>query len=210
MSRRRVLGRATLAAGLIAALVIWAPAQTATAATLNGEQLDYAKKMSPGQNIGYKIFPGNEYTSTIPGAISMLMYPPGSLSNPLVLWQTTVTANSQMDFYQYNDPGDGRAAVTSVWFKDSNGNGEDYIKMAPIQMDWYNWRYAEVRMNDAMLDPMSTSKRKLVVLHEMLHGYGLRDLVTAANKPRVMYQFMSGWTATGLTAAENAVLVAKY
>lgn len=179
--------RGTLAATLALALVFGAPAQAANAATVNGEQLDFANKMSPGTNIGYKIFAGNEYTSSIPAAVNMLMYPSG-LSNPMVLWSTTATANSQMDFYQYSDSLSGVAAYATVWEKDPNGppSNPGYRKMPTIAMDWRDWRYAEIRLNDAEMDSMSATTRKKIILHEMLHGYGLRDLVKAANKPRIM------------------------
>ena len=175
--------------------------------TFNGERLDFLKKMSPGTNIGYKIFPGNEYTSSIPAAINALMYPPGSLSNPMVLWQTTVTANSQMDFYQYSKASSGIAGYALVFRKDDNGGG--YYELGAAGMDAFNWRYAEVWLNDARMDELSTTKRKVTILHEMLHGYGLQDLIKPASKGSIMYAFTSG-TATALTSESNAVLVAKY
>lgn len=59
------------------------------AATVNGERIDWNRKMNQGVNINYRIASGVEYTVSIPSAAQMLMYPGGGLSNNLVLSQTT-------------------------------------------------------------------------------------------------------------------------
>ncbi|MFT4281491.1 MAG: hypothetical protein QM591_09515 [Microbacterium sp.] len=207
MPRRKTSWRILVSTLVVGTLLATLHTTPATAATFNGERLDFTKKMSPGTNIGYKIFPGNEYTSSIPAAINSLMYPPGSMSNPMVLWQTTVTANSQMDFYQYSKSASDIVAYVEVFRKDDNGGG--YYSMGAPAMDAFNWRYAEVWLNDARMDELSTTKRRVTILHEMLHGYGLRDLKLAVNKASIMYAYTSG-TATAMTAETNTVLVTKY
>lgn len=54
------------------------------------------------------------------------------------------------------------------------------------------------------------SSRKLTILHEMLHVYGLRDLYSSDKTWSIMYGVRDGRTATGLTSDANQVLVNKY
>lgn len=65
--------------------------------------------MANGVNISYKIFPGNEYTTSIPNAVYKLMYPGGGLSNPMVLSKTTVHGYGLRDLYS-------SASTTSIMY----------------------------------------------------------------------------------------------
>ena len=206
MSKRRSrIKRAALAAA-VAGLLVFASGTPAGAVNVNGERIDWLKKMATGQNIGYWIAPGNEYTTSIPNAVQKIMYPSG-MSNPMVLWKTTVNSNSNMDFYQYYSSSSTEpVAKTTSHRKNASGN---YYAMPVSEKDTYNWVYAEVRLNDYHMDGLTNTKREAVIVHEMLHGYGLRDLYNNANRASIMFGSISG-TATGLTSDANSILNAKY
>ncbi|MEU2205643.1 hypothetical protein AB0P19_14995 [Microbacterium oleivorans] len=152
------------------------------------------------------IAPGNEYTTSIPNAVQKIMYPSG-MSNPMVLWKTTVNSNSNMDFYQYYSSSSTEPVAKTTSHR-KNANGNNYA-MPVSEKDTYNWVYAEVRLNDYHMDGLTNTKREAVIVHEMLPGYGLRDLYNNANQASIMFGSISG-TATRLTSDANSMLNAKY
>ena len=177
-----------LSLGIIAFIALF-PMSHVGAATVNGERIDWNRKMTQGVNINYRIASGVEYTVSIPNAAQMLMYPGGGLSNNLVLSQTTSYDASKMDFYQYRNTNDTAVAKTKSFRKNSSGT---YYAMPISEKDIYDWVYAEVHINDGRIysstgtQLLSNSKIQAVLIHEMLHGYGLKDLYYSSNKSSIM------------------------
>lgn len=56
---------------------------------------------------------------------------------------------------------------------------------------------------------MTNAKREVILIHEMLHGYGLKDLYDSRNISSIMFGYSHG-TATGVTAEVNTILTEKY
>lgn len=169
-------------------------------ATTNTD-IDYNKKMINGRDVAYYVAPGTEYTVSIPNAAQKLMYPSG-MTNNLVLSKTTDKNASKIDFYQYRSS-DGIAAKTSSWRKNPNGT---YYAMPTFEKDTYDWIYAEIHINDFYMANYSNTVREKVLIHEMLHGYGLKDINKSSS---IMHYNVSG-TATGVTSDANNVLNQKY
>lgn len=181
--------------------------ENVSATNVNGERIDWNNKitMAANKNVAYMIHDGCEYTVSIPNAVNKLMYPSG-MTNPLILYQTTTYQHSKMDFYQIYDTGIQSVAYTTSWRKNSSGN---YYAMPTYEKDMYDWVYAEITLNDAYMDPMTNQKRAAIIIHEMLHGFGLKDLYSSLNKNSIMYGYSSG-TATGVTSDANQILNDKY
>lgn len=184
---------------------ILSPFAQANALVLNGEQVDWANKMTKGKDIAYWIAPGCQYTVSIPNATKKLMYP-DSGTNPLILSDTTDHNHSKLDFYQYSDPDTNTVAYTTSHRKNSSGQ---YYAMPVYEKNMNDWVYAEVHINDAIMDGMTNAKREVILIHEMLHGYGLKDLYDSRNISSIMYGYSYG-TATGVTAEANTILTEKY
>lgn len=172
-----------------------------SASATTNTDIDYNNKMTSGRDIAYYIAPGTEYTVSIPSAAQKLMYPSG-MSNNIVLSRTTNSNASKMDFYQYRTA-DGIAAKTSSWRKNSAGA---YYAMPVIEKDSYDWVYAEIHINDYYMAGYTNTNRDKVLIHEMLHGYGLKDI----NRPTSIMHYTVGGSATGLTSDANTVLNQKY
>ncbi len=80
--------------------------------------------------------------------------------------------------------------------------------MPVTEKDYYDWVYGEIYINDFNMSRLSTpNPRELVIMHEMLHVYGCRDI----NQPSsILHGTSVGWTASNLTADANTVLKNKY
>lgn len=178
----------------------------ASAMWSNGERVGWYNKMTDGRSIYYWIDPSNEYTVSIPAAVYKLMYPSSGLVNNNVLTMTTDNNQSKMDFYQIYSLNTPTVASCSSFRKNSNGI---YYQMPISEKDSYDWVYAEIKLNDAKLAEYTATKREKVILHEMLHGFGLKDLYNTINSGSIMYGYVTG-SATELTYESNAVLVTKY
>jgi hypothetical protein len=163
----------------------------------------YNNKMTVGRNIYYYIDPSNLYTSSIPNAVNKLMYPVG-MNNDLVLSRTYNKQNSKIDFYMKRER-NGVNASASVWKKNSAG---EYYAMPVNQKDTYDWVYGEVTLNDYYMSNYSTTIRENIIIHEMLHVYGCKDI----NKPTSIMHYTNGWSSTvkGVTSDANNVINTKY
>lgn len=182
------------------AMLLWASMITVASA----EDIDWNNKLTVGKDIAYWIDSGCEYTVSIPSGANKLMNPTG-MTNPLIISRTTVKSSSKIDFYQ-KYINDGTVASTSVFRKNSSGV---YYAMPISEKEIYDWVYGEIRLNDYYMSGYTNAKRDKVVIHEMLHVYGLKDLYQSSNSGSIMYSDMSG-TAMALTSDANAVLKAKY
>lgn len=190
---------------VLLSVFIMFPFANVSALVFNGERIDWYKKMTGGKDIAYWIDSNCEYTVSIPNAVQKLMYPDG-LSNPLVLSYTGYNQNSKMDFYQYYDVKDDSAAYATTHRKNSSG---EYYAMFPNEKDVNDWVYTEIHINDYLMNNIDNTKRETILIHEILHGYGLRDLYNDANKASIMYG-RDGGVASGVTADANRILNDKY
>jgi len=166
------------------------------------ERINWNGRLKSGKDIYYWIDSSCQYTATIPQAVSKLRYPTG-LWNPIVLNKTTTKSYSKMDFYQYYDSSSNLYAYTERYKAKTNGT-ENIAYLS--ELDSIEWIYGKIYLNDANLDPCDNDLRSTIILHEMCHVYGGKDVYDNANT--IMY----GRTPTvrGLTSDFNSVLVNKY
>jgi hypothetical protein len=167
-----------------------------------GNDIDFNNKLIDGRDIAYMIQPGVEYTRSIPNAVKKLMYPSG-MSNNLVLSPTTSYMASKLDFEQIFLK-NGINAYASVYRKDSSGK---YYN-STSQMDSLDWVYGVVTINDFYMNDLSKNKPdtcEAVIIHEMLHVYGLKDV---SNSSSIMFGFTP--MVIGVTIDANNVLNSKY
>lgn len=166
------------------------------------ERISWNGKLSSGKDILYWIDSNCQYTATIPQAVSKLRYPSG-LWNPIVLNKTTIKSQSKMDFYQYYDSSSSTYAYTELYKAKTNGS-ENIAYLS--ELDSIQWLYGKIYINDAGLDPLINDLRSTIILHEMCHVYGGKDVYNNPNT--IMY----GYTpqVRGLTSDFNNVLVQKY
>ncbi|MHC1684095.1 MAG: hypothetical protein AB6733_14265 [Clostridiaceae bacterium] len=165
--------------------------------------IDWNNKLTQGTNISYKIFSDCEYTSSIPNAVSKLQSPSG-MRNPLTISSTSTSSASKMDFHQ-KSVADGTYATTYSYRKNSSGV---YYCMPNYEKDSYDWVYGEVYLNDKYMSDAagcSTTTRQGIIIHEMLHVYGCKDI---SNVNSIMNSYPAN--ATTLTTDANNVLNNKY
>lgn len=187
-------------------------ANVAHAATYaNGERLDWNRKMTEGRSIYYWLAPGNDYTVSIPQAAQKLMYPGYDQYNPMNLTQTSVQQQAKIEFYRNNNPNLTYTASASSWRKNSSGN---YYQMPISEKDTYDWVYATIQIVEVNMAPLSSDLKRTILIHEMLHAYGLRDLSQSNNVNKIMYRYWNHWTnyviLAGVTPESNAILNEKY
>lgn len=164
--------------------------------------IDWNNRLTQGKDIAYFVVSGNQYTASIPKAVSKLRYPSG-MWNPIVLTPTTVQSQSKMDLYQYSEA-DGYNAYASVWRK--NDSGVYYNSTS--QKDSLDWVFGKIYINDIYMDKYQNDSNELratIILHEMLHVYGCKDI---NNQSSIMYGATPKVRA--LTSDANTVLVQKY
>lgn len=175
-----------------------------------GEQLDWVKSMTEGRNINYWIAPGNDYTVSIPAAVQTLMYPGGSQYNPLNLYRTNVQQQAKIEFYRVDTVQLWTAATTS-YRKISSGQYDD---MAAYEKNLYDWVYATIELCEPNMNYLSADVKRLIIVHEMLHAYGLKDLYNTANRGSIMYGYYDLWLPyvynMGVTPEANTILNEKY
>lgn len=161
--------------------------------------IDFNNKLTSGKDIAYFVVSGNQYTVSIPQAVSKLRYPSG-MWNPIVLTSTTVQTQSKMDIYQYSET-DRKNAKTSVWRKNSSGT---YYN-STSEMESNDWVYGKIYINDKYMDGYDNDLRSTIILHEMCHVYGCKDI--GSNSSVMYYQTPK---VRALTSDANTVLVNKY
>lgn len=161
--------------------------------------IDWNNRLIDGKDIAYYIIPGNEYTVSIPQAVKKLINPSG-MWNPIKLSATSVQKHSKMDIYEYSEA-DGRNANTSVFIKNSNGVYEN----STARKDSIDWLFGDIHINDNYMSGYDNDLRSTIILHEMLHVYGCKDII---NENSIMYK--STPLVRSLTSDANDVLIAKY
>ncbi len=166
------------------------------------ERIYWNGKLKSGKDIYYWIDSSCQYTAAIPNAVSKLRYPSG-LWNPIVLNKTTTKSYSKMDFYQYYDSSSTLYAKTQLYKAKTNGTENiAYVN----ELDSIEWVYGKIYLNDAKLDPCDSDLRSTIILHEMCHVYGGKDVYDNSNT--IMYGYTPA--VRGLTSDFNSVLVDKY
>ncbi|MDR1409208.1 MAG: hypothetical protein LBJ12_02835 [Oscillospiraceae bacterium] len=207
MSLILVIGALAAAAGVFAV-----PVSAAVSSTIA-----FKKKLSNGTNIAYYFDPslGNtalgslDIRPRIIAARERIMYPPG-LSNPIILWRTTTWLDSKMDFKQY--AGNQTTATVGVtqWFKRiAPGNTQSsFGVMMKSELDQQDWLYGTIAFGNAQMKRYNANKQELIIIHEMMHVYGGKD-ITAASSILNAAEIESG-VVTKLTSDANSILVDKY
>ncbi len=132
------------------------------------------------------------------------MYPPG-LTNRLNLYHTTNIQKAKIEFYQYYQSSGINAGVNAytVVFRKQNGV---YVNGVST-MNSLDWVYGEVHINEYRMGTYSNVLRESIIIHEMLHVYGLKDQYYDP------YSIMYGYTlynVTDVTPDANAVINSKY
>jgi len=196
---------------VIAVLIVCAAAVPAFA--LNpSEGIAWKKKLTTGSmgpgKIHYWISSGCEYTTSIPAAASAMT----ASNNPVQLSYTSVNSYSKMDFYQIREKNEPTAYT---WKYRVNPSGSPpHLKMNSSECDTYDWVYGTITINDYIMDGYTNAKRKIVIMHEMGHVYGCKDLTlpgtgSVGNQDSLMF-WRDDRTATGVTSDVNTVLNSKY
>ena len=165
------------------------------------DRIYFYGKLQNGKNIYYWINQYCQYTVAIPQAVKKLRCPKG-MWNPIVLNRTTNKPSSKMDLYQYNF-WDGRNAYTEVYRAKTNGH-ENILTRA--EMDQMDWLYGKIYINDFNMDKFYADLRSTIILHEMCHVYGGRDVYDRTDT--IMYGKTS--VVRGMTRDFNDVLINKY
>lgn len=164
--------------------------------------ISYAKKMEDGRTIKYWISSECEYGVSIPKAVKKLMYPP-RMSNPLVLYKTSIKDHAKIGFYQYSDTSTSTCAYAQRFRKNIFGV---YYTMTTAEADEHDWIFSRIHINDAKLSPMSKEEREGIIIHEMLHSYGLKDQYY--DESSIMYGYLN--EVYDVTQDANYVLNLKY
>lgn len=211
---------------IVATSVIAVSAGSTALALDPSETIAWNKKLINGTSTYYWIDSGCDYTVSIPNAVSGFVNPSG-FWNPLSLYQTTVQSSSLIDFYQVNSNTAGWAnvlAATYTYRKDSGGN---YYAMPSSEKNTYDWVYCDIKINDfymctsyynnnyASLSSSITGGsvnafRRKIIMHELGHVYGCKDLYNSGNTDSLMYAYGNIGTGIDMTADVDAVLDAKY
>ena len=196
---------------LISFMFLVFPLRNVSALTyINGERIDWAKEMTLATSINYWLAPGNTYTVSIPNAVQTLMYPNTGQYNPLNLYPTTIQQKAKIELYQDNNVSPYTAA-TSVYRKNSSGI---YYAMPIAEKDTYDWVWAKIILFENNMVNLSSDLKKTIIVHEMLHAYGLRDLYNYSNNNSIMHGYWDQWTQSviqaGVTNDANNILNEKY
>ena len=166
------------------------------------ERIYYYGKMSEGKDIYYWVDSNCQYTVSIPQAVSKLRYPSG-MWNPIVLNSTTTKSYSKMDLYQIYDSSSNSNAYTQFYKAKTNGNENiAYIR----ELDSIEWIYNKIYINDYHMARYNSDLCSTIILHEMCHCYGGKDVYDNPNT--IMYGFTP--VVRELTSDFNAILVEKY
>ena len=115
-----------------------------------------------------------------------------------------------MDFYQFstkNPPGYEIAGVAKTIRKNSAGK---YLSMQPEERDIYEWMYGEVWINDYYMDGFSNKERELVIVHEMLHVFGSKDMYKPTSILHYSMDNIRYNGVNGVTSDANNMLKSKY
>ncbi len=169
------------------------------------DTIAWENKLIGGSSILYYVDSGcMSYSSVIYSAEVEMEIPANtSLTNNIKMSRTSIKSSSQMDIYKINQSYTTAVARTSCYLPNSSQ------PMYVYQKDQYDWYWAKIEINAPLFDDYSYSKQKVIVVHEMLHAYGLRDLYDDSNYWSIMYNNVFG-TATGMTVDANNVLRDKY
>lgn len=125
------------------------------------------------------------------------------MSNPLNLNKTSVKDHAKIEFYQYRDTQTATYAYALIYRKNFLGL---YYAMDRVDADKYDWIYSTIHINDYNMDPISKSLREGILIHEMLHAYGLKDQYY--DKSSIMYGNYN--EVYDVTQDANYVLNLKY
>lgn len=167
-------------------------------------EISHAKELLNAKYVNYWLAPNCEYSVSIPAAAQLLTYPEG-MSNKLNLYPSNNKDDSCIEFYQVYLGSTGTVAETRVYAK---LNGTSYQALTVAQKSTYDWVYGTIDLNEDIMGNYNSTTNAGVILHEMLHVYGLKDQYYDPNC--IMYGYLAGKNANTLTITANQVLNFKY
>lgn len=177
-------------------LVVGLATATVANATTNTD-IDFNGKLINGVDTNYWLDPGNSYTGSTPDAVRKLRYPSG-MYNPIVLTLTTTKKSSKLDVYQYYD-NDRNNAYNEV-FRTAGADA-----MYTSDREKYDWLYGNIMINYRYMESYDRDLKSTIILHEMLHNYGAKDI---SKTNSIMYYQTPN--VRGMTSDANTVLNNKY
>ncbi|GEM_PF-5084073 len=194
------------------------PVSAHTSSSSDVAKISWAKRLTPGQTnhtIAYWFSAGFvttgkvNYRARVTTAIDKLMYPKNyspypNITNPIILWNTTVNSDSKMDFY-LNTTSTTANASTTTWRKNTSGQ---YYAMPVSELNKYDWVYGEITLYHKMLNDRSNTLNEATIIHEMMHVYGAKDIYD--DPLSIMHGYSGTRTVTTLTADANQLLRNKY
>jgi len=182
--------------------IVWIGMILIPTKTNAAERIYWYGKMTSGKDIYYWVDGSNSYGTRINEAKNKLRYPTG-MWNPMVLNATKTKSWSKMDLYQYYDSSSSTYAYTERYKPKTNGN-ENILYLS--ELDTTDWQYSKIYINHSKISTQSTSVQSTIILHEMCHCYGGKDVYDNPNT--IMYGYTP--VVTGMTSDFNAILVSKY
>ena len=165
-------------------------------AATDNTDIDFNYKLTDGTNSQYWVSLDVKYMDQIASGVNRLVYPPGKW-NPIYLTQTTTRADSKFDIYQYNEDDRNNAYQMAFTILD--------MFVINTSQDIIDWDFSRIYLNEYYMDNLYSDTQSAVALHEILHGYGCKDI---ANPYSIMYSDTPN--VSFLTDDANGVLNNKY
>ena len=163
----------------------------------NNYDITWNGRLENGVNgIGYYIHPDCEYTSSIPDAVQIWMYP--GWWNPISMYPTGYTG-SNVDFHQYYATNTSTLAYAQCFDYDNN-----LIPPTPSGKDTRNWRYGKIFINDGKMDGRAWNVKMFVLCHEMGHVFGLKDIDGPTSS--LMYRYLTNPPNSVTNDANQAIV----
>ncbi len=104
-----------------------------------------------------------------------------------------------MDIYTTNE--NNRVYAYAISY-----NGQTALPIS--QKDYQDWYWAKIKLNIPMMNQLGTARRCGTIVHEMLHGYGFKDVYD--NRNNIMYGYMDTTNVSYVTQEVNNKLNEKY
>lgn len=113
-------------------------------------------------------------------------------------------SNGTVDFYSYDDSNTSTIAYTA-FFKRANGSTGAISQINP---DSENWLFAEIHINNPIINSLSSYDRQGTIVHEFGHAWGLAH--NQSNQYSVMCQLGFGRKVNTVQQVDNDAFNRKY
>lgn len=159
--------------------------------------IDLGGKLDRGvRSLGYYISPECEYTVSIPKAIKNWEYP--GWNNPINIYSVE-KANSNIDFFQIYKKGANYNAYAEFFLE-----GGRQLRISQLRTT--DWRYGEIRLNEANMGRRNSVDNVATIIHEIGHILGLDDI----NNVNSIMHFSADRKPKTVTKDANDAIVRKY